>query len=39
MSDTVDNLNDFDLPENSVLVSFEVVNIFPSIDNESGKSY
>ena len=36
MLDIVDNLNDFDLPENFVLVSFEVVNMFPSIDNESG---
>ena len=38
MLDIVDNLNDFDLPENFVLVSFEVVNMFPSIDNESGKN-
>lgn len=29
MLDIVDNLNDFDLPENSVLVSLEVVNMFP----------
>ena len=34
--DIIDNLNDSDLPENSVLVSFDVVNMFPSIDNESG---
>ena len=32
----IDNLNDFALPENSVLVSFDVVNMFPSIDNKSG---
>ena len=36
MLDIIDNLNDSDLPENSVLVSFDVVNMFPSIDNESG---
>ena len=36
MLDIIDNLNDPDLPENSVLVSFDVVNMFPSIDNESG---
>ena len=36
MLDIIDNLNDSDLPEDSVLVSFDVANIFPSIDNESG---
>ena len=36
MLDTIDNLNDSDLPENSTLVSFHVVNILPSNDNESG---
>ena len=36
MLDIIDNLNDSDLPEYSVLVSFDVVNMFPSIDNESG---
>ena len=36
MLDIIDNLNDSDLPENSVLVSFDVVNMFPSIENESG---
>ena len=36
MLDIIDNFNDSDLPENSVLVSFDVVNMFPSIDNESG---
>ena len=36
MLDIIDNLNDSDLPEDSVLVSFNVANIFPSIDNESG---
>ena len=29
-------MNDFDLPEIFVLVSFDVVNMFPSIDNKSG---
>ena len=36
MLDIIDNLNDSDLPKNSALVSFDVVNMFPSIDNESG---
>ena len=36
MLDIIDNLNDPYLPDNSVLVSFDVVNMFPSIDNESG---
>ena len=36
MLDIIDNLKDSDLPENSVLVSFDVVNMFPPIDNESG---
>ena len=35
MLDIIDNLSDFDLPENPVLVSFDTVNMFPSIDNES----
>ena len=35
MLDIIDNLNDPNLPHNSVLVSFDVVNMFPSIDNES----
>ena len=39
MLDIIDNLNDSDLPENSVLVSLDVVNVFPSIDNESGLEY
>lgn len=29
-------MNDFDLPEIFVLVSFDVVNMFPSIDKKSG---
>ena len=36
MLDIIDNLNDSVLPENSALVSFDVVNMFPSTDNESG---
>ena len=36
MLDIIDNLNDSDLLENFLLVSFNVVNMFPSIDNESG---
>ena len=36
MFDIIDNLNDPNLPDNSVLVSFDVVNMFPSIDNKSG---
>ena len=36
MLDIIDHLNDSDLTENSALVSFDVVNMFPSIDNESG---
>ena len=34
--DIIDNLSDSNLPENTVLVSFDVVNMFPSNDNESG---
>ena len=30
MLDVIDNFNDSDLPENSFLVSFDVVNMFPS---------
>ena len=36
MLDIIDNLNDSDLPENSFLVSFDVVNMNPSIDNVLG---
>ena len=36
MLDIIDNLNDSNQPDNSVLVSFDVVNMFPSTDNESG---
>ena len=35
MLDIIDNLNDSNLPDNSVLVSFNLVNMFSTIDNES----
>ena len=38
MIDIIDTLNDSALPENFVLVNFDVLTMFPSIDNESGKS-
>ena len=31
---TTDNLHDSDLPKISVVASFDVVNKFPSIDND-----
>ena len=34
--DIIDSLNDKGFPENTILVSFDVVNMFPSIDNENG---
>ena len=36
MLDIIDSLNDSNLPDNSVLVNFDVVDMFPSIYNESG---
>ena len=39
MLDVIDNLNDSDFPENSFRVSFDVVNIIPSIDNESDRKF
>ena len=36
MLDITDNFNDSALSKTSVLVSFDVANMFPSIDNESG---
>ena len=33
MLDIIDNLNDCNLPQNSVLVSFDVISIFRSIDS------
>ena len=36
MLDIIDNLNDFAMPGNSILVNFDVVNMFPYTDNKSG---
>ena len=36
MLDVTDYFNNSDLPENSLSVSFDIVNMFPFIDNESG---
>ena len=36
MLEIIDQLNEFVLTDNFVLVSFDAVNIFPSIDNRSG---
>ena len=35
MLEIIDNINKSMLSENSVLVSFDVVNMFPNIDNKS----
>ena len=34
--DIIDEINNSSLPTNSILVGFEIVNMFPSIDNKSG---
>ena len=34
----IDSMNSTGLPENTILVSFDVVNMFPNIDNERGIS-
>ena len=34
----IDNLNSLDLPLNSILVSFNIINAFPNIDNNLGLS-
>ena len=34
--ESIDHLNEFVLTDNFVLVSFDAVNMFPSIDNRSG---
>ena len=34
--DIIDNLNSMFLPANASLVSFDIVNMFPNIDNKSG---
>ena len=36
MLEIIDQLNEFVLTDNFVLVSFDVVNMFPNIDNRSG---
>ena len=33
MFDIIDNLNSLDLPLNSILVSFDIINMFPNINN------
>ena len=38
MLDIIDNLNSLDLPVNSILVSFDIINMFPNIDNNLGLS-
>ena len=38
MLDIIDNLNSLDLPLNSILVSFDIINMFPNIDNNLGLS-
>ena len=39
MLDIIDNLNSLDLPFNSILVSFDIINMFPNIDNNLGLSF
>ena len=36
MSDIIDNLNSLNLYPESELVSFDIMNLFPSIDNKMG---
>ena len=36
MLDIIDEINNSNLPTNSILVGFYIVNMFPSIDNKSG---
>ena len=38
MLDIIDNLNSLDLPLNYILVGFDMIKIFPNIDNYSGLS-
>ena len=38
MLDIIDNLNSLDLPLNFILVSFDIINVFPNIDNNLGLS-
>ena len=35
MLDIIDETNSSSLPSNSILVGFDIVNMFPSIDNKS----
>ena len=35
MLDIIDEINNSNLPTNSILVGFNIVNMFPSIDNKS----
>ena len=35
MLDIIDEINSSSLPSNSILVGFDIVNTFPSIDNKS----
>ena len=34
--DIIDNINENGVPDDAILVSFDIVNMFPSIDNENG---
>ena len=36
MLDIIDNINSMFLPANAILVTFDIVNMFPSTDNKSG---
>ena len=38
MLEVIDNLGSLDLPLNSILVSFDIMNMFPNIDNNLGLS-
>ena len=32
----IDNINEKGIPDNTILVSFDIINMFPSIDNKNG---
>ena len=36
MLNIIDILNNNGIPENALLISFDIVNMFPSVHNESG---
>ena len=38
MLNIIDNLNSLDLPLNPILVTFDIINMFPDIDIYSGLS-